>query len=105
MKFLFFALLSFTSFQIFAAVGDESTESFKMLANAVPGWPDIGDNWRGADIKEVTGNSSSLKVVYSSGGKNCFVVVKLVDKKKAPRGMGAPVSQLYVPKTVQNTCK
>ena len=56
-------------------------------------------------FKCITKNSEWMIITYYIGGKNCFVVVKLLDKKKAPRGMGAPVSQLYVPKTVQNTCK
>jgi hypothetical protein len=105
-KFLLLGILicSF-SFSIFGAVGNESTQELRMLADAVPGWPEIGDSMRGANIVDVKGNGRELTVTYQSGSKKCSVTVGLVPKKVPPGYLGGDASAFVSAKVTKSTCK
>jgi hypothetical protein len=105
-KLLFLGILiSSFSFSIFGAVGNESTAQLRLLADAVPGWPDIGDSMRGADIVDVKGNGREITVTYANGQKKCSVTVGIVPKKQRPGYVGGDVSEYVSAKVKKSTCK
>jgi len=105
-KVLFLAILmSSFSYSTFGAMGNESTQYFRMLADAVPGWPEIGNSMRGADIVDVKGNGKELTVTYANGSKKCSVTVGLVAKKVPPGYVGGDASAFASAKVKKSTCK
>ena len=103
MKIFILLLITLGSLPTFAAVGNESTEKFQMLANAVPGWPAIGDKWRGASITKIEGRGNQIKVTYQHPdnrvkggyGPSCEVEVSVVAKKNQSGATGGSPSDYF----------